>query len=97
LLKITEDTVRHVAKLARLAVTDQQAAQLAPELSDILAYAEQLEAVDMRDVQPTSHAYAVTNVLRADVPKESLPRAEALANAPDTDGGQIRVPAVMEG
>lgn len=96
-MNISEEAVRNVAKLARLALTDGQIKRLVPELSEILGYAAQLQTVDLLNIAPTSHAYAVTNVLRKDVPRASLPRAEALANAPDTDGAQIRVPAVMEG
>ncbi|MCL6593378.1 MAG: Asp-tRNA(Asn)/Glu-tRNA(Gln) amidotransferase subunit GatC [Alicyclobacillus sp.] len=96
-MKITEETVRHVAKLARLAVSAEEAARLAPQLSDIIGYAEQLQAVDLADVPPTSHPLALVNVLRADESRPSLPRERALANAPDDDGEQVRVPAVLEG
>lgn len=96
-MKITEDTVLHVAKLARLAVSKEDAARLAPQLNDILAYAEQLQNLDLTDVPPTSHSLPLSNVMRADEPRPSLPREKALANAPDTDGQQVRVPAVLEG
>lgn len=96
-MKITEDTVLHVAKLARLAVSKEDAARLAPQLNDILAYAEQLQNLDLTDVPPTSHSLPLANVMRADQPRPSLPRDKALANAPDTDGQQVRVPAVLEG
>lgn len=96
-MKITEDAVRHVAKLARLAVTPEEAAKLAPQLSDIISYAEQLQHLDLDDVPPTSHSLPLANVLRSDVPRPSLSREQALANAPDTDGQQVRVPAVLEG
>jgi aspartyl-tRNA(Asn)/glutamyl-tRNA(Gln) amidotransferase subunit C len=96
-LKITEDTVRHVAQLARLAVSAEEAARLAPQLNDILDYAEQLQSLDLSDVLPTSHSLPLTNVMRADEPRASLSREKALANAPDSDGQQVRVPAVLEG
>jgi aspartyl-tRNA(Asn)/glutamyl-tRNA(Gln) amidotransferase subunit C len=96
-VKISADTVRHVAKLARLAVSEEEAARLAPQLSDIIGYADELQAVDLADVPPTSHPFALVNVLREDEPRPSLPRERALANAPDTDGEQVRVPAVLEG
>lgn len=96
-MKITVDTVRHVAKLARLAVTDEDAARLAPQLNDILDYAEQLQGLDLTEVPPTSHSLPLVNVLRADEPRASLTREQALANAPDSDGQQVRVPAVLEG
>ncbi|MCL6600038.1 Asp-tRNA(Asn)/Glu-tRNA(Gln) amidotransferase subunit GatC [Alicyclobacillus macrosporangiidus] len=96
-MKISADTVRHVAKLARLAVSEEEAARLAPQLSDIIGYADELQSVDLADVPPTSHPFALVNVLREDEPRPSLPRERALANAPDTDGEQVRVPAVLEG
>lgn len=96
-MKISEATVRQVGKLARLAVSDEDAAQLAPQLNDILGYAEQLQQVDLSDVQPTSHSLPLTNVLRPDEARPSFDRATILANAPDSDGEQVRVPAVLEG
>jgi aspartyl-tRNA(Asn)/glutamyl-tRNA(Gln) amidotransferase subunit C len=96
-VKITEETVRHVAKLARLAVSEEDVAVLAPQLSDIIGYAEQLQSVDLTGVEPTSHSLVLVNVLRTDEPRPSLPREVALKGAPDTDGEQIRVPAVLEG
>lgn len=96
-MKISEETIRHVAKLARLAVSDDDVKRLSPELSDILEYAEQLQSVDLTGVEPTSHAFAQSNVLRADEVRPGLSREDALANAPDTDAGQVRVPAVLEG
>ena len=96
-MKITEDTVRHVAKLARLAVTDKDVATLAPQLSEIMGYNEQLQGVDLAEVPPTSHPFALYNALRKDEASPSLSRERALVNAPDTDGEQVRVPAVLEG
>lgn len=96
-MNITEDAVLHVAKLARLAVSEEEAHRLAPQLSDIISYAEQLQRVDLSDVVPTSHALQLTNVLRPDTPRPGLTREQALANAPDSDGQQVRVPAVLEG
>ena len=96
-MKITEDTVRQVGKLARLAVSTEEAEKLAPQLNDILGYAEQLQAVDLADVPPTSHPFALSNVMREDINRPSMDRELILGNAPDSDGEQVRVPAVMEG
>lgn len=96
-MKISEDTIFHVAKLARLAVSTEEAQRLAPQLSDILDYAEQLQAVNFTGVEPTSHPFPLENVLRPDVPRKGLTREAALKNAPETDGEQVRVPAVLEG
>ena len=94
---ISEDTIRHVAKLARLAVTDEQARLLAPQLSDILDYANELQEVDLTDVEPTSHSFPLYNVLRVDEAKPGLTKEAALNNAPDSDSGQVRVPGVLGG
>jgi aspartyl-tRNA(Asn)/glutamyl-tRNA(Gln) amidotransferase subunit C len=96
-MNISEDTIRHVAKLARLAVTEEDVQKLAPQLSEILAYAEELQRVDMTGVIPTSHSFPLENVLRKDEVRQGLSHEAALANAPDQDAGQVRVPAVMEG
>lgn len=96
-MRITEDVVKNVAKLARLAVSDEEAGKLAPQLAEIISYAEQLQQLDLTDVPPTSHSLVLVNVLRDDVTHTGLPREEALANAPDSDGEHVRVPAVLEG
>nr|WP_203115124.1 Asp-tRNA(Asn)/Glu-tRNA(Gln) amidotransferase subunit GatC [Alicyclobacillus sp. TC] len=96
-LQITADTVRHVAKLARLAVSETEVERLTPELNDILHYAEQLQQLNLDDVVATSHSFQLVNALRADAVRPSLPREEALKNAPDSEQGQVRVPAVLEG
>jgi len=96
-LKITEDVILHVAGLSRLAVSPSEVARLAPQLSDIMEYAEQLQEVDLTDVPPTSHPFPFVNVVRKDEMRPSLTRQEALQNAPDTDGVYVRVPAVLEG
>lgn len=96
-MKITEETVSHVARLARLAMPEAEKNLLAPQLSEILEYAETLQQVDLTGVEPTSHPFHQTNVLREDAVRESLSREAALQNAPDSEAGQVRVPAVLEG
>ncbi|MCL6633512.1 MAG: Asp-tRNA(Asn)/Glu-tRNA(Gln) amidotransferase subunit GatC [Alicyclobacillus herbarius] len=96
-MKISEDTVRHVAALARLSLSDREVAHLAPQLSEIIDYAEQLQEVDLSDVKPTSHSLTQTNVFREDEPRPSLAREVALACAPDRTDEYVRVPAVLEG
>jgi aspartyl-tRNA(Asn)/glutamyl-tRNA(Gln) amidotransferase subunit C len=96
-LNITEDVIKNVAKLARLAVSEDEVKKLAPQLSEIISYAEQLQQADLSDIVPTSHSLALSNVLREDVPRPGLKREQALTNAPDSDGQQIRVPAILEG
>jgi len=93
---LTPDEVRHVARLARLALTDEEAAALAPQLSAILGYAEQVGEVAADDVEPTTHPFALTDVSRADVRRPSLPRADILAGAPRVEQDRFSVPRIVE-
>jgi len=81
-------TVDHVARLARLELSDAEKDKMAVELSQILGHIEAIRQLDLEGVEPTSHVVDIVNALRADVPHASLPRAVALASAPDpTDSG----------
>ena len=95
-MSLSADEVRHVARLARLALDDEEVERLRAELSDILAYAEEVQQVAAADVPPTSHAYPLVNVLREDAPTPTLPPEEALANAPAVEDGRFRVPAILD-
>lgn len=95
-MSLSADEVRHVARLARLALDDDDVERLRAELSDILAYAEEVQQVAAADVPPTSHAYPLVNVLREDTPTATLPPEEALANAPAVEDGRFRVPAILD-
>ena len=90
---IDRDQVIHVARLARLALSDAELMRIAPELSKILEHVETMNELDLEGAPPTSHVVDLTNVLRADVPRASLPREKALEQAPDAAGGGFRVPA----
>ncbi|CAN5372705.1 Asp-tRNA(Asn)/Glu-tRNA(Gln) amidotransferase subunit GatC [soil metagenome] len=95
-MALTDDDVRHVAMLAQLALTDEEIGALAPQLADILAYAETVSEVAADDVPPTSHAYPLANVFRDDdVVAEPLSPEAVVANAPDAQDLQFRVPPVM--
>lgn len=85
--------VLHVAKLARLGLSDEEVETMAGELSGILEHVDRIAALDLDEVEPTSHVVELENVLRADVPHESLPPDIALASAPDPDNGAFRVPS----
>jgi aspartyl-tRNA(Asn)/glutamyl-tRNA(Gln) amidotransferase subunit C len=78
--------VAHVARLARLALSDAEIEALAPQLSAILDYAEQVAEVAAADVEPTTHPFGLADVLREDEPRPSLPRDTTLAGAPRVDG-----------
>ncbi|HET8976461.1 MAG TPA: Asp-tRNA(Asn)/Glu-tRNA(Gln) amidotransferase subunit GatC [Solirubrobacterales bacterium] len=90
---IDRDQVLHVAKLARLRLTDEEVERMAGELSKILEHVERISELDLDDVEPTSHVIALENVLRADEPRPSWPREDVLELAPDPDDGAFRVPS----
>ena len=93
---IERKDVEHVARLARLALTDAELEKMREQLNGILAYIEKLNALPTEDVEPTSHAVPMVNVMRDDTPGPCLPRDEALANAPDRAGEFFRVPRIIE-
>ena len=95
-MKLSMEQVEHIAELAKLGLTPEEKERFREQLSAILDYADALQGLDVRDVGPMSHAIALTNVMRADVPSDSYPREEILANAPDQKDGQIRVRAILE-
>jgi aspartyl-tRNA(Asn)/glutamyl-tRNA(Gln) amidotransferase subunit C len=90
---IDRDQVLHVAKLARLKVSDDEVDRIAEELSKILEHVETMNELDLEGVEPTSHVVDLTNVLREDVPRPGLPREKALEQAPDAADGGFRVPS----
>jgi aspartyl-tRNA(Asn)/glutamyl-tRNA(Gln) amidotransferase subunit C len=94
--RISEDQVKHVAHLARLAISEEEAVMFTSQLDAIISFAEQLNELDTDHVQPTTHVLPMKNVMREDVPKEGLPVDEVLKNAPDHKNGQIRVPTILE-
>jgi aspartyl-tRNA(Asn)/glutamyl-tRNA(Gln) amidotransferase subunit C len=85
--------VLHVAKLARLRLTDEEVERMSGELSTILEAIEQIAELDLEGVQPTSHVIDLENVLRPDEPRPCLPRERALENAPDATEDGFRVPS----
>ena len=91
-----EIDIEHVAKLARIALTDQEKEQLRTQLGLILEHAAKVGEVAAADVPPTASAIPRANVLRPDVPEPSLPVDEALRNAPERDGDRFRVPRIAE-
>ena len=93
--KLTEAEVRHVAKLARLKVSDDEVRMFTGQLGAVLDYVAQLQEVDTEGVEPLAHALAVHNVLREDEVRPSLSNDEALANAPQRDGEFFAVPKVL--
>jgi len=90
---IDREQVLHVARLARLRLTDDEVERMSSELSTILDHIEKISELDLENVEPTSHVVEVENVLRADEPRESWPRERILDPAPDPADGGFRVPS----
>ena len=89
-------SVEHIAKLARLSVSEEEKELFGPQLNGILSYMEKLNELDTKDVEPTSHVLSLSNVMRDDMPGNSIPREEALMNAPDHTDKFYRVPKIIE-
>ncbi|MFA5865261.1 MAG: Asp-tRNA(Asn)/Glu-tRNA(Gln) amidotransferase subunit GatC [Phycisphaerae bacterium] len=92
---ITEQEVRHVAKLSRLKLTDEQVRQFTRQMSDILAYVKKLNELDTANVKPTAHAAPLRNVFREDKAAAGMGVEKVLQNAPDRDGPFFKVPRVL--
>ncbi len=92
---ITRDDVAHVARLARLTLTDDELDTFTGQLASVLAHARDVEALDLDDVPPTAHPYPLRNVVRPDVVRPGLDRDEVLAEAPAAEAGMFRVPPVL--
>ncbi len=95
-MKLTKDEVRHVAELAKLQLSEAELDEYADQLAQILAYAQQIQAVDTGAVAPTPHILPLTNALADDTPQACLSTAEAVCNAPDAEDGYFRVIAVFD-
>jgi aspartyl-tRNA(Asn)/glutamyl-tRNA(Gln) amidotransferase subunit C len=90
---IDREQVLHVARLARLRLSDEEVERMADELSGILAHVDRIGQMDLEGVEPTSHVVALENVLRPDRPRPSWPKDVMLALAPETVDGAFRVPS----
>ena len=95
-MTLTADAVRWVAKLARLELSEAELDLMTRQLSGIVDFVAQLQAVDTEGVEPLAHPLDLTNVFRPDDPAPSLAADEALANAPARSGDFYRVPAVLD-
>lgn len=91
---ITTDDVKHVAKLARLELTEEEINKYSKQLGEILKYVEQMNEVDTTGVEPMPHAIPVYNVMREDVVKYEQTKEELMANAPYEEDGFFRVPKI---
>jgi len=93
-MAISEEQVRHVARLARLGLSDDEVERFREQLSAILDAVGKVGELDLDDVEPTSHPLDLVNVFGEDESRPSLPLDESLANAPDAEDGFFGVPAV---
>ena len=90
---IDREQVLHVARLARLKLSDDAVARISGQLSGILDHVERISQLDLEGVEPTSHVIQLENVLRPDDPRPSWPREDMLERAPDPADGTFRVPS----
>ncbi|MGB9736938.1 MAG: Asp-tRNA(Asn)/Glu-tRNA(Gln) amidotransferase GatCAB subunit C [Chloroflexus aggregans] len=95
-MSLSEAEVRHVARLARIALSDEEVNVMRAQLSAILDYIAMLQEIDVSNVPPTAQVTGLTTVWRPDVVGEMLTQEQALANAPDQQDGMFRVRAVFE-
>jgi aspartyl-tRNA(Asn)/glutamyl-tRNA(Gln) amidotransferase subunit C len=99
-MSISREEVTHVARLARLALTEEEIALYGEQLGRILGHAERVTSLDTEGVPPTAQPIALANVFRPDVPGEPAPtltQEQALANGPAVEAGHFRVPRILEG
>ena len=94
-MNLSKEEVEHVAKLARLSVTEEEVEVFRKHLSDILSYITKLNELDTADVEPTSHVLDLKNVLREDERRPSLSRDDAMSGAPAQEDGFFLVPKII--
>jgi len=93
--KLTKEEVKHVANLARLAISEEEAEKFAEQLGKITDFAEQLNELDTTNVEPTTHVLPLVNVMREDVATKGLDREVMMLNVKEQEDGQVKVPAIM--
>ena len=95
-MKITDRTVKKIASLSRISLSESETAEFAGQLGKIVNYMDKLEKLDTSGVSPASHAVEISNVFRGDEPAESLPPEKSLMNAPDRHGNYFKVPGIID-
>jgi aspartyl-tRNA(Asn)/glutamyl-tRNA(Gln) amidotransferase subunit C len=96
LMAIDKAAVDHVARLARLDLSEEERDRMRVELSHILEHAERIQALDLDGIEATSHSFPLKNVMRKDEVRPSLSQEEALRNAPAREDGRFKVPRIIE-
>ncbi|WP_144511919.1 Asp-tRNA(Asn)/Glu-tRNA(Gln) amidotransferase subunit GatC [Bacillus sp. FJAT-22090] len=94
--ELSKEEVKHVAHLARLAITEEEAERFALQLGAITEFAEQLNELDTTNVEPTTHVLPLVNILREDVATKGLDRETMMLNVKEQEAGQVKVPSIME-
>ncbi len=94
--RITRSDVEHVARLARLALADDEVGRYTEQLASILDHARDLDDLDLAGVAPTAHPFPLRNVVRPDRARPGIDRDEVLAQAPAAEDGRFRVPRILE-
>jgi aspartyl-tRNA(Asn)/glutamyl-tRNA(Gln) amidotransferase subunit C len=92
---LRREDVAHVAKLARLNLSDAELERFTDQLGQVLEHANDMSSLDLENVEPTSHPFGLVNVVREDIVRASLERDEVLAMAPDARDGRFAVPRIM--
>jgi aspartyl-tRNA(Asn)/glutamyl-tRNA(Gln) amidotransferase subunit C len=95
-MKLERAEVLHIAKLARIGLTEAEVERYGEQLSNILAHFDALDAIDTEGVEPTAHTLPLRNVMADDVSRPSLPQADVLELSPRSEDGYLRVRAVLE-
>jgi len=95
-MKLERDAVLHIAKLARVDLSDAEIATFSEQLSEIIGHFDVLNAVDTEGIEPTAHTLPLRNVMADDASRPSLPQDDVLAMAPNAEDGYLRVRAVLE-
>jgi len=94
-MSLSEHDVRHVAMLARLALTDDEVEAMRTDLNSILGHIDDIQRLDLSDVPPMAHAIKVVNVTRPDVVTPSFPQHVAVMNAPQSENGAFLIPQIV--
>lgn len=93
---ISKEKVMEIADMARLHLTEEEAEKLTSDLTSIINHAESLTEVDTSEVEPTTHAIQLENVMRDDEPKRTATQEDVLKNAPDHKDGEFSVPSILD-
>jgi len=95
-MEISKEEVEHIAILARLSLSEEEKELFGSQLSSILSYIEKLNELDTEGIEPISHLLSLSSVMRDDILRPSIPKEDALMNAPDHTDKFYRVPKIIE-